>query len=777
MKTYRYPDRNSWPEILTRPSLETQNLESIVSTILEEVRTEGDTAVRRYTAKFDYASLQNLEATPQEFESARTSLEEPLKQAIRVAHENIVRFHAAQASPILEVETMPGVRCKRKSVPIPKVGLYIPGGTAPLFSSVLMLGVPAILAGCPEIILCTPPAPDGTIHPAILFAAETVGIRRVFKIGGVQAIAAMAFGTASVPAVYKIFGPGNQYVTAAKQMVSRMGVAIDLPAGPSEVLVCADNSAVPAFVAADLLSQAEHGADSQVVLVSFDEGFVKQVKKALDIQLQDLPRKEIAQKALANSVAVVVRNRQEALEIIDTYAPEHLILSVANPDELAEKITNAGSVFLGNYTPESVGDYASGTNHTLPTNGFARAYSGTSLDSFVKKITFQELSREGLATIAPTVEAMAAAERLEAHARAVRIRLNHISTLVRPNILNLTPYSSARSEFKGKADIFLDANENPFENGLNRYPDPLQGKLKSRISVLKNIPASNIFLGNGSDEAIDLLVRIFCEPGQDHILILPPTYGMYQVAADIAGVEVRKVPLDQDFQPDVEAICQAAGPHTKILFLCSPNNPTGNLADPAIIRQIAVQFPGISVIYEAYMDFASTSGSLELLTEFPKLVILQTLSKAWGLAGIRLGMAFAGEEIITLLNKVKPPYNVNLLSQEKALEALENPDMKDQMVRILLEERQRLADALHHFPFVLHIYPSDANFLLVRVNDPDYLYTYLTERGLIVRNRSTVQRCEGCLRISVGTPEENTALLKALQTFSSEKFVHNPPEI
>ena len=765
MKTYCYPDRSSWPKILARPSIETQNLESIVSTILEDVRTQGDAAVRQYTSRFDHATLQNLEASPQEFDSARTTLEEPLKKAILVAHENIARFHAAQAMPVMEVETMPEIICKRKSVPIQKVGLYIPGGTAPLFSSVLMLGVPAILAGCKEIILCTPPTPDGSIHPAILFAAETVGIRRVFKIGGVQAIAAMTFGTESVPAVYKIFGPGNQYVTAAKQMVSRMGVAIDLPAGPSEVLVCADYTAVPEFVAADLLSQAEHGADSQVVLVAFDEAFVNQVKQALDIQLQDLPRKEIARQALANSVAVIVHNRQEALDIIEAYAPEHLILSVANPDELAEKITNAGSVFLGNYTPESVGDYASGTNHTLPTNGFARAYSGTSLDSFVKKITFQELSRKGLAAIAPTVEAMAAAERLDAHGRAVRIRLNHISTLVRPNILNLTPYSSARSEFKGKADIFLDANENPFENGLNRYPDPLQAKLKSRISALKNIPASNIFLGNGSDEAIDLLVRIFCEPGQDHILILPPTYGMYQVAADIAGVEVRKVPLDHNFQPDIKAIRQATGPNSKILFLCSPNNPTGNLVHPAIIRQIAEQFPGILVIDEAYMDFTHSSGSIGLLSEFPKLVILQTLSKAWGLAGIRLGMAFAGEDIIGLLNKVKPPYNINLLSQEKALEALESPDTKDKMVQILLAERQRLTDALSHLPFVQHIYPSDANFLLVRVDNPDRLYIYLTQHGLIVRNRSTVYRCEGCLRISVGTPEENTALLKALETF------------
>ncbi len=423
MKTYCYPDRNAWPEILARPSLETQNLDLVVSTIIDDVRKQGDAAVKRYTARFDQADLQELEVTPQEFDVARNALDDSLRQAILVAKENITKFHAAQAMPVMELETMPGVRCSRKSVPIQKVGLYVPGGTAPLFSSVLMLGVPAVLAGCPEIILCTPPSPEGAVHPAILFAAEAVGIRRVFKIGGVQSIAAMAFGTESIPPVFKIFGPGNQYVTAAKQLVSRMGIAIDMPAGPSEVLVLADHSAIPAYVAADLLSQAEHGADSQVVLVAMQESFVAAVQTEINLQLESMPRKEIAQQALANSIAIVARNEDEAMDLVNVYAPEHLILAVENARQLAEKVVNAGSVFLGNFTPESVGDYASGTNHTLPTNGFARAFSGVSLDSFIKKITFQELSTEGLRAIAPTVEAMARAESLHAHAAAVRIRL------------------------------------------------------------------------------------------------------------------------------------------------------------------------------------------------------------------------------------------------------------------------------------------------------------------------------------------------------------------
>ena len=335
--------------------------------------------------------------------------------------------------------------------------------------------------------------------------------------------------------------------------------------------------------------------------------------------------------------------------------------------------------------------------------------------------------------------------------------------LVRPNILSLTPYSSARSEFKGQADIFLDANENPFENGLNRYPDPLQKALKARISELKGVAADQIFLGNGSDEAIDLLVRIFCEPGKDSILTLPPTYGMYQVAADIAGVAVREVSLAPDFQPDVAAILAAADSRTKILFLCSPNNPTGNDMRPEAIRQLATDFPGIVVVDEAYIDFSAQPSTIALLKDFPNLVVLQTFSKAWGMAGIRLGMAFASRAIIDLFNKVKPPYNINQLTQEKALEALLDPSRKEEMVQQILAERAQLVAALQHLPFVKHIYPSDANFVLVRVSDPNALYRYLVGRGIIVRNRHAVHLCAGSLRVTVGTREENRALITALQ--------------
>lgn len=425
MNVHLFPERAAWPELMQRPTLDTSALETIVINILKVVKEEGDEGVRRYTHQFDQAEIEDLLVSEQEFFTAENELDTDLKAAIQLAKGNIERFHSLQQEPVQEVETMPGVRCWRKSVPIEKVGLYIPGGTAPLFSTVLMLGVPAALAACKEVILCTPPRTDGSVHPAVLYAARLSGIRNVFKVGGVQAIAAMAYGTESIPAVYKIFGPGNQYVTCAKQLVQRQGISIDMPAGPSEVLVCADHTAQPAFVAADLLSQAEHGADSQVVLIAFEEAMVQAVLAEIAQQIESLPRCEIAKSAMANSIAVVLPNRSEATDFINAYAPEHLILAVEEAGAFSAGVTNAGSVFLGHYTPESVGDYASGTNHTLPTNGFARTFSGVSLDSFVKKITFQEISREGLELLGPAVMRMAEAEALDAHSKAVSIRLKH----------------------------------------------------------------------------------------------------------------------------------------------------------------------------------------------------------------------------------------------------------------------------------------------------------------------------------------------------------------
>ena len=417
------PDKNQWANLLKRPTLDTESLFDTVKAIIERVKTEGDRAVLDYETQFDKVSLSSLSVSAQEMDEAETLVSDELKAAIRLSAQNIETFHAAQRFNGAKVETQPGVTCWQKAVAIEKVGLYIPGGTAPLFSTVLMLALPARIAGCREIVLCTPPARDGKVHPAVLYAARVAGVSRIFKAGGVQAIAAMAYGTESVPKVYKIFGPGNQYVTAAKQLVSLRDVAIDMPAGPSEVEVLADESANPTFVAADLLSQAEHGVDSQALLITTSATLQQAVKAEVERQLALLPRKEIAEKSLANSKLIVVSSMDEALEMTNQYAPEHLIIETTNPEEEAAHVVNAGSVFLGSYSPESAGDYASGTNHTLPTNGYAKAYSGVSLDSFIRKITFQQLTREGIQRIGPAIEIMAANEHLDAHKQAVTVRI------------------------------------------------------------------------------------------------------------------------------------------------------------------------------------------------------------------------------------------------------------------------------------------------------------------------------------------------------------------
>ncbi|MEL6972133.1 MAG: histidinol dehydrogenase [Bacteroidota bacterium] len=423
MRRYIQPQLEEWSEILARPAMDLQQLEAPVSEILQEVAHRGDDALLDFTAKFDGVRLADLAVSKEEIALSGEQISSELRTAIQTAKQNIEQFHRAQQDVTPTVETMPGVRCWRRSVGIERVGLYVPGGTAPLFSTVLMLAVPAVLAGCREVVLCTPPQKDGSVHPAILYAAQLAGVEQIFRVGGAQAIAAMAYGTDSIPATYKIFGPGNAYVTVAKQLISKIGVAIDMPAGPSEVMVIADESAQPTFVAADLLSQAEHGADSQVVLVCYSEQMAEAVQKATEEQLAQLPRRDFAAASLANSATIVVNDQREATALINAYGPEHLILAVDQPEAWVEGIINAGSVFMGHYTPESVGDYASGTNHTLPTNGFARAYSGVSLDSFVRKITFQQLTPQGLQNIGPTVETMAAAESLDAHKLAVSIRL------------------------------------------------------------------------------------------------------------------------------------------------------------------------------------------------------------------------------------------------------------------------------------------------------------------------------------------------------------------
>ncbi len=429
MKTYINPNKNSWGKILKRPLVDISELYEKVQPILNEIKKEGDVALRKYTMQFDGFLLKEILVSTDEIIEAEKQISSELKEAINLASKNIEIFHSSQKSEIKKIETTPGVTCWQKAVGIDKVGLYIPGGTAPLFSTVLMLAIPAQIAGCKEIILCSPPDKNGKIHPAILYAAKISGIIKIYKLGGVQAIGAMAFGTETVPKTYKIFGPGNQFVMAAKQLVSINDVAIDMPAGPSEVLVVADNSSNPAFVASDLLSQAEHGVDSQVILVTNNTKILEKIKAEIEVQVEKLPRKETALKALKNSILIVIKDEKVRIDLINEYAPEHLILSIKNYVEISNQITNAGSVFLGEFTPESAGDYASGTNHTLPTNGWARSYSGVNLDSFQKKITFQKITKEGIKKIGPAIEKMAATEKLEAHKNAVTLRLKEIKEM------------------------------------------------------------------------------------------------------------------------------------------------------------------------------------------------------------------------------------------------------------------------------------------------------------------------------------------------------------
>ena len=781
LQTYISPDKNTWPALMLRATDDDTVIEQRVRAILERIRQGGDEALRAITTEIDGRCPESLQVSEAEFAEAETMVSDELKSAIRQAASNISAFHKAQQTPAVDVYTMPGVHCRRRVLPIRRVGLYIPGGSAPLFSTILMLALPAQIAGCEEIVLCTPcDRTTGKVNPVVLYTAQQCGVRTIYKLGGAQAIAAMAYGTESIERVFKIFGPGNRYVTKAKQMVSAQGTAIDMPAGPSEVMIMADDSARPDFVAADFLSQAEHGPDSQSLLVCRSQEFAEQVNAEIARQLALLPRADIATRSLANSRIVVFDDIDTMIAFANAYASEHLIIAMDDAWAVADRITAAGSIFVGHYSPESAGDYASGTNHTLPTMGLASAYSGIGLDSFMHAITYQELSQEGLNSLSNTVIRMAEAEGLDAHANAVKVRVAsegsentessnfQFSTVncqlknVRPNIAALKPYSTARDEYKGSIGIYLDANENPFDNGYNRYPSTaLKEQVRSTIAQKKGVDPARLFLGNGSDEAIDLLFRIFCRPGIDNIVSIAPTYGMYSVCAAINDIECREVMLGEDFSLPVEALLSATDMQSKLLFVCSPNNPTANAFPREQLVSLLSRFPGIVVVDEAYIDFSSVPSMVELIDQYPNLIVLQTLSKAYGLAGLRIGLAFAEERIIRLFEQVKYPYNIGTDTLALALRLLAT-DINPQ-VQTLIAERERVAAALTELPYIEKVYPSDANFLLVKTARPRELYDYLIARELIVRDRSRTPGCEGTLRITIGTPEENDRLIRELR--------------
>ncbi len=783
LQTHISPDKKTWPALMLRATDNDTVIEQRVRTILERIRQGGDEALRAITTEIDGRCPESLQVSEAEFTEAESLVSDELKAAIRQAASNISAFHKAQHTSAADVCTMPGVHCRRRVLPIRRVGLYIPGGSAPLFSTILMLALPAQIAGCEEIVLCTPcDRTTGKVNPVVLYTAQLCGVRTIYKLGGAQAIAAMAYGTESIERVFKIFGPGNRYVTKAKQMVSAQGTAIDMPAGPSEVMIMADDSARPDFVAADFLSQAEHGPDSQSLLVCRSQEFAEQVNAEIVRQLALLPRADIATRSLENSRIVVFDDIDTMVAFANDYASEHLIIAMDDAWAVADRITAAGSIFVGHYSPESAGDYASGTNHTLPTMGLANAYSGIGLDSFMHAITYQELTQEGLNSLSSTIIRMAEAEGLDAHANAVKVRVasegsgnsensensenpNCPLSNIRPNIAALKPYSTARDEYKGSIGIYLDANENPFDNGYNRYPSTaLKEQVRSTIAQKKGVDPARLFLGNGSDEAIDLLFRVFCRPGIDNIVSIAPTYGMYSVCAAINDIECREVMLGEDFSLPVEALLSATDMQSKLLFVCSPNNPTANAFPREQIVSLVSRFPGIVVVDEAYIDFSSVPSMVELIGQYPNLIVLQTLSKAYGLAGLRIGLAFAEERIIRLFEQVKYPYNIGTDTLSLALRLLAT-DITPQ-VQTLIAERERVAAALTELPYIEKVYPSDANFLLVKTARPRELYDYLIARELIVRDRSRTPGCEGTLRITIGTPEENDRLIEELRVWS-----------
>jgi histidinol dehydrogenase len=811
---------------LQRPAQrDPQAIAATAQEIIEAVRRNGDAALRELTQRFDRVQLTEFAVSNQEFAAAERALRPAQHAAIDTAIATVRAFHAAQGAPPLRLETAPGVLCERFSVPVRAVGLYVPAGSAPLPSTAIMLGVPATLAGCPVRVMCTAPTQGGTADPAVLVAARRAGVQQVFKVGGAQAIAAMAYGTATIPKCDKLFGPGNAWVTAAKLLVANdaAGAAADLPAGVTEVMVIADDTARAAFVAADLLAQAEHSSDAQALLVTPSAALAGQVADQVRAQLAALARTEILRASVANMRLLVVDSLATAFAIANHYAPEHLLLEIAEPRAWLGQVRAAGSVFLGSWSPESMGDYCSGPNHTLPTYGYARAYSGLALEDFQKRITVQELSPDGLRGLGPTAQILAGLEGLDAHAAAVTIRLaalarddasapgtavstpgteasapgtaasaqgagasaqlaaasihdgaaeNPVLALARPEIINLKPYAHAAWL---PSLTRLHANEAPWrpagdttEAGLNRYPEPQPQALVRRLAELYGVAAETLLVTRGSDEAIDLLSRIYLRAGMDAILQCTPTFGMYQVAARIQGAEVVEVPLDpaRGWAVDVNRLLAAWTPRIKLVYLCSPNNPTANSLDPAALETICRALDGkaIVVIDEAYIEWSTAATLTPWLARFRTLALLRTLSKAHALAGARVGALLGPAAMIQLAKRVIPPYCLSQSTIEAALRALRPGELAASRARLeaLLAEREYLRRGLEACRLVEKVWPSDANFLLLDCRDADAFMRRSIAGGLIVRDLRGNPALPQALRVSVGTRAQNDALLASL---------------
>jgi histidinol dehydrogenase len=754
--------------------------------IIEAVRSGGDAALAALTERFDAVRPAALQVTAREFDAAERALSAQQVAAIERAIVNVRRFHAAQDPKPLRIETSPGVLCERFSVPIRAVGLYVPAGSAPLPSTAIMLAVPADIAACPVRVMCTPPTRNGGADAAVLVAARKAGVDQVFKVGGAQAIAAMAYGTASIPKCDKVFGPGNAWVAAAKMLVAQdpAGAAADLPAGVTEVMVIADDSARADFVAADLLAQAEHSPDAQALLITNCAALAEETVRQVQRQAVSLSRAAILAESMKSMRMIIVERLETAFDIANDYAPEHLLLEIREPRRWLGRVSAAGAVFLGHWSPESMGDYCSGPNHTLPTHGFARAFGGLSLEDFQKRITVQELSPPGLSDLGPTAQILAQLEGLDAHAASVSMRLAAIEqaagaavvSLARPEIVTLKAY--AHADWRPTLTR-LHANEAPWRPsgdattaGLNRYPEPQPVLLIRQLAALYGVPEETVLATRGSDEAIDLLSRIYLRAGTDAILQCSPSFGMYQVAARIQGAEVIEVPLERErsWALDPERLLAAWRPNVKLVYLCSPNNPTANLLDAAALEHLCRALDGkaIVVIDEAYIEWSRSSSLTPWLARFSTLAILRTLSKAHALAGARIGALLANPNLIELARRVIAPYSLAQPTVEAALRALDPAALAGGQARLegLLAERDYLGRGLAASPWVDRVWPSDANFLLIDC-DADRFMSHTLAGGLIVRDLRSHPALPRSLRVSVGTRAQNDALLHSVGAASA----------
>lgn len=771
--------RLNWPCVIERPRAADAPSDLLrVGEILKAVRKEGDAAVLRYTGEFESCRLAALKVPAEKLREATSRISKAQRDALVRAKSNIELFHAKQGFRSYATTVEEGIFVERVVRPLRRVGIYVPAGSAPLPSSLLMAAVPARLAGCEELVVCTPRGADGEVAPATLAAATLCGIGEVYQVGGAQAIAAMAYGTETIRRVDKIVGPGSRWVTMAKSLVSQdeCGASIDMPAGPSEVMVVVDSTASAEFVASDLLSQAEHGADSHVVVVTLEEAMLPSIEGQINAQLAKLLRSEVATVAMSHAVAVVCLSKAEALAAVDAYAPEHLILHVEKPQEWVPLVRRAGSVFCGPWTPETAGDYASGSNHVLPTGGWARSYSGLGVESFQRTMTVQTMTPSGLHSLGPTLTTLAKLEGLDAHAAAVQVRVDGLQSSaktadtfdlpLRVRVEDLRPYASAAA--LGRANgARLHANELSEQDApdprWNRYPEPQPTALCEQLAELYRVGSSQILITRGADEAIDLTVKTFGGEGE-RILVTPPTYGYYATVAHSYGCPILPIPLRSDagFAPDMDRLADAIG-GVKIAFLCNPNNPTGRAWTRAEILKVleASRRRALVVIDEAYAEFSPSRSSVDLITEWPNLLVLRTLSKAWGMAGLRIGAVLGQGRILAKLRLMAAPYPIASASAMAALTLVGKDAQAKLEARVagIRAEAQGLCERLRTFGNVLEVLPSEGNFVFVRVADVKGLVDGLAQAGILIRDRSL--DFPGAVRVSVGSAEENAALLAA----------------